>query len=167
MNIIKKQITNYPSYEIYSNGRVFSNKSNKFLVTSRGTYGYEIITLYGKNKQKTFRVHRLVGLAFLPKVKNKSEINHKDGNKLNNDVENLEWTSRSENVKHAYDTNLKKGMIQEKNGRAKLTIKKANKIREDYMSKKYTQTYLAKKYKLSQPLVGRVINNLIWNKIYA
>lgn len=167
MNIIKKQIINYPSYEIYSDGRVFSNKSNKFLVTSKGTYGYEIITLYGKDKQKTFKVHRLVGLAFLPKIKNKNEINHKDGNKMNNNVANLEWTNRSENVKHSYKTNLKKGMIQEKNGRAKLSMDKANKIRDEYISKKCTQTYLARKYNLSQPLVGRVINNLIWNKIYA
>ena len=53
-------------------------------------------------------LHRLVVEAFVPKVRGKKECNHKNGNKLNNRVENLEWSTRSENIRHAYRTGLSK-----------------------------------------------------------
>lgn len=68
--------------------------------------GYYAITLNKNNKQKRFCIHRLVALAFLENPKNKEEVNHKDGNKLNNCVDNLEWCTKSENTLHAYKIGL-------------------------------------------------------------
>ena len=68
--------------------------------------GYEIVLLHKDGKYKTFYVHRLVAKAFIPNPNNYSVINHLDGNKANNNLENLEWCSISRNVKHGYETGL-------------------------------------------------------------
>lgn len=64
------------------------------------------VSLWKDQKEKTWLVHRLVALAFLPKEDSKDYINHKDGNRLNNDVSNLEWCNHAENNNHAFDTDL-------------------------------------------------------------
>ena len=73
--------------------------------------GYLSVRLYKDKKQKTFFVHRLVAKAFIPEQKEKLFVNHIDGNKSNNNVENLEWCSRSENIMHAYKNRLNKQSI--------------------------------------------------------
>lgn len=83
--------------------------------------GYVVINLVKDNKQTTFYLHRLVAGHFIPQDGNilKSEVNHKDGNKQNNSVDNLEWCTVSENKKHAYNTGLTK--IGSKRTSSKLT----------------------------------------------
>lgn len=71
---------------------------------SRG--GYCGVTLYKNNVGKSYRVHRLVAQAFIPNPENKPEVNHKDGNKKNNCVDNLEWVTGKENTIHAWNTGL-------------------------------------------------------------
>ncbi len=68
---------------------------------------YPTVDLRNGNGKKLLLVHRLVANAFIPNPENKPEVNHIDGNKLNNCVENLEWVTRSENLKHAHKTGLK------------------------------------------------------------
>ena len=70
--------------------------------------GYKIVVLTKNKKSKSLRVHRLVALAFIPNLENKPQVNHKDGNKLNNHIDNLEWCTNSENEIHAYKLGLKK-----------------------------------------------------------
>lgn len=70
--------------------------------------GYYNITLHKDKKQKTYTVHRLIAEIFICNPYNKETINHKDGNKLNNCIDNLEWATRSENQLHAYKTGLQK-----------------------------------------------------------
>lgn len=88
-------------YSIDKEGKVFSNKTNKFLLGSVYNTGYRMVRLtIGKNK-KSYAIHRLVAEAFLPNPNKLDIVNHKDGNKLNNRVENLEWVSQSQNRIHA------------------------------------------------------------------
>lgn len=81
--------------------------------------GYMSVVLTSNNKSKTFLVHRLVAKTFITNIENKPEVNHKDGNKLNNCVENLEWCTKSENIQHAFDTGLKKAFKGDKNSCSK------------------------------------------------
>lgn len=64
------------------------------------------VTLYKNKKEKTLLVHRLVAATFLPKINGKEFVNHIDGNRLNNAVENLEWCNHKENNNHAFDNDL-------------------------------------------------------------
>lgn len=84
--------------------------------------GYQFVQLYKDNIMKNLHVHRLVAQAFIPNLENKTQINHIDGNKLNNSVNNLEWVTSNENNKHKWDTGLQKpsekqGKITKENNR--------------------------------------------------
>lgn len=86
-----KPIPNYENYLIDENGNVFSKNVNRFLKQGVNEKGYMTVTLYKNDvRLKTF-VHRLVALAFIPNPNNLPQINHKDENKKNNNVHNLEW----------------------------------------------------------------------------
>lgn len=82
--------------------------------------GYEMVTLSNKSKTRHLYVHRLVAEAFIPNPDNKREVNHKDANKLNNNVDNLEWTTSSENKIHAH----KNGLMNNKYAGAEKRAKK-------------------------------------------
>lgn len=80
---------------------------------------YLKVTLSKSNKQRTFRVHILVARTFIPNPENKPEVNHMDGDKSNNRVDNLEWNTRSENELHAYKNGLAKPSDKQKQAVAK------------------------------------------------
>ena len=92
------EIINHPNYLIYEDGKVFSKKSNKFLKHNLGNNGYKRITLCSNNKPTYHLIHRLIGLHYIPNPDNKSQIDHIDRNRLNNDISNLRWATRKENM---------------------------------------------------------------------
>lgn len=102
------------------------------LMYNRGGYAQVDLQRGGKDCRKMCRVHRLVADAFLSKIKGKNDVNHIDGNKRNNCVDNLEWMTRSENHLHAFKIKLRKPMKGERSGMSKLNDDKVRKIRELY-----------------------------------
>ena len=105
---IWKDIQGYEGYYQISNiGQVKNIKTNKILIGDLNNIGYRRVTLYAPIKKRFF-IHRLVALHFCENKDNKEVVNHIDGNKLNNNADNLEWVTHSENDKHAYKLNLRK-----------------------------------------------------------
>lgn len=113
MTEIWKPIRGYEGlYDISNKGRVRSYKNGKWglcenpkvLVGYKGKHYLTVILC--KEEKKTFTIHSLVADAFIPNPENKREVNHIDGNKLNNDVTNLEWVSHKENMQHAKQIDL-------------------------------------------------------------
>jgi hypothetical protein len=102
------QIKNYPNYNVTKDGTVINNKKNKELKPSLSSNGYYRVSLCNKNKIKTYKIHRLVAEAFINNSQNKKNVNHINGIKTDNRVENLEWSTSSENNLHAYKIGLKK-----------------------------------------------------------
>jgi hypothetical protein len=87
-------------------GDILSLKNKKYLKSNLKQNGYVYIMLYKNDGGKTHRVHRLVAESYLENNDNKPQVNHIDGNKSNNNVNNLEWCTQSENQKHAISIGL-------------------------------------------------------------
>ncbi len=110
---MRKRINGYPNYEVDTNGNIFSTPRNgtvnyeKRIVGGVDKDGYRIVGLRNKpNKKDTLKVHRLVAEHFITNPDNKPSVNHKDGNKQNNNVKNLEWVTTLENNLHGYNLGL-------------------------------------------------------------
>lgn len=95
-------------YEINEDGVLRNVKSKKIIEGSIEKNGYRRVRIENKCLNKVIRtsIHRLVAEAFISNPDNKPFVNHKDLNKLNNNVNNLEWVTHSENMKHAYANNV-------------------------------------------------------------
>ena len=96
-------------YSASNMGRIKNNITGNVLKPIDFSKGYKKVNLHLENgKRLTRQVHRLVAMAFIPNPENKPEVNHKNGNKSDNRVDNLEWVTSEENRKHAYDTGLQR-----------------------------------------------------------
>lgn len=98
-------ILGHPAYYVSRQGQVYSAHTDRILKDCNCA-GYRNVGLSVNGQCKSFKVHRLVALAFLPNPQNKPDVNHKDGNKANNWLSNLEWSTEKENVQHAVRTGL-------------------------------------------------------------
>ena len=118
-----KRINGYEEYEISNLGRVKSFKRDRKgkIMKPKFSGEYLAVTLCADGQQERKTIHRLVAEHFIPNPKNKPQVNHIDGNKLNNKACNLEWVDNSENLKHAHDIGIKKPSLGESNGMSKLT----------------------------------------------
>ena len=93
-------------YKISNIGNVYSCKKEIIMKTRFDKDGYKQINLYKNGKNYTLKIHRLVANAFIENKYNKPQVNHKDGNKANNRVDNLEWCTNYENRRHAVENSL-------------------------------------------------------------
>jgi hypothetical protein len=103
-----KEIDGYSGcYLISDEGDVYSNKRDKYMSPGRDKDGYLCVGLCQYGVSKMWKVHRLVALHFIPNPENRMEVNHIDGDKRNNKVYNIEWCTRSENIRHSFDMGLR------------------------------------------------------------
>lgn len=111
-----KKITNYNNYSVNELGEIKNNLTERILKARTNGARYKYVVLYKNGKSLCNAVHRLVAETFIPNPENKKTVNHKDGNKHNNNTENLEWATQSENVKHAYSELKRKCYLSGKYG---------------------------------------------------
>jgi len=105
--------------------------------------GYIKIKLWKDNKARTNALHRCVALAFINNPNNYEDVNHIDGNKANNTLDNLEWVTRSQNIKHAYNTKLRINKVGRESEQAKYSDTLVTSLIEEYLELKRTNN---KKY---------------------
>jgi hypothetical protein len=130
MEEIWKDIEGFPNYQVSSLGNVKNIIFNKLLnPTKKG--GYHLVDLRNDTVRKSYRVHRIVADAFLDNPENKPDVNHKDKNKLNNCLSNLEWSTRKENMIHAKANTI---ITTNKNKRIFRKDKNTNELLENYDS---------------------------------
>lgn len=154
-----------PNYLIYEDGRVFSLKRQKFLKPSLDRYGYLKVVLFKNNIRHYLTVHRIVGIVFIPNPYNKEQINHKDGDKLNNHKDNLEWCTNEENLKHAVETGLRKNFLKGSEVyNSKLTDSEIKFIRR-LSSLGMRQMDIIKIVGHTRNLIYKVVNNLSYKNV--
>ena len=98
-----KNIKQNDGYLISNEGQVFSKFTREEKILTNRDDGYQVVVLSKNNKSESYYIHRLVATAFIPNPENLPEVNHKDGNKSNNIVDNLEWVTTSDNILHSYE----------------------------------------------------------------
>lgn len=155
----ERVVPGFPAYKVAEDGRIISGFSGRTLKTCiRGGYLYVTLCNGSGAKKKAF-VHRLVALLFHGNPNGLPEVNHIDGNKLNNAAANLEWVDRSGNQRHAHATGL------QKTGEAsrmciKLTARDVRRIRA--MRGQMSQAKIGALFGVSQTYVGKLHRNLKW-----
>jgi hypothetical protein len=160
-----KDIAGYNGfYQISSFGRVKSFKYDKangrILKYRKNKLGYLQISISKNKKSKTFLIHRLVGIAFIPNPENKPEINHKDNDRSNNKQSNLEWNTAKQNAEHK----VKQGRCNIPKGEKCTSSKLSEKQVEEIKSYKgnLSQKELGKLYGVSQANISSIVTNKSW-----
>lgn len=149
-------------YLIFKTGDIFTLKGHKLIgyITKKG---YQTIII----DYKTVFAHRIIAMAFIDNPNNYPFINHKDGNKLNNNIENLEWCTSSQNVQHSYDTGLHVPAVGEDWHRHKLTEEQVKYIKTHCVKydKNFSATALGKLFNVSDTTIRSIVNGKNWKHV--
>lgn len=173
MSLENAKTIQYPNYQFKQDYKI--DKEGNIYSPWRGWHkmsqhtnkaGYKELYLYTTESRKCFKVHRLIMTTFCPIDKDISnlQINHIDGNKANNNINNLEWCTRSENLLHAFKTGLEKRPIGEKNPSHKLSEKEVKLICEELQNGKISQE-IANRYNVSKGCISHIKNRRTWKEI--
>lgn len=170
-----KDIHNYEGcYQISSFGRVKSldrtnsrgRKLNKRLMrSSLDSYGYRHINLYKNGTIQNFTIHRLVARTFIENLENKEQINHKDGDKQNNNVVNLEWATSSENIRHSFDKLNRPRLRGVSNAASKLTEARVKEIKRLLTLGNLTQKEIGAMFGVTHSNISAIKLNKSWEYI--
>lgn len=161
------------SYRVSSDGKIISlprkgsHSNNYVLQHHKDRKGYHTVCLNSKPIKQVAKVHRLVAEHFItkPLSNEKLQVNHKDGNKNNNDMSNLEWVTCKENIRHSWANNLhtksRKGV---NNTQSKLDDDKVRIIRKRILTGETLQS-IAKDYSVNFTLISLIKRNKIWTHV--
>lgn len=148
-------------YSVSNMGEVKNVLTGRILKKSTTIYGYNLVKLYNNGK-KSFSVHRLVANEFIPNPENKPQVNHKNGIKSDNTVENLEWNTAKENVKHSYLINIASNKA-ERHPNSILNNSQVLEIRKKHSEGVKTMA-LAKEYNIKYCTMWKVVVGINYSK---
>ena len=151
-------------YEVDEHGNVYSTRNKRKLKPILMESGYEYVHLCnGKNNTILKRVHRIVAEAFIPNPMNYEQVNHKDGNKTNNCVGNLEWVTHGENTRHAYKIGLCRSI---KSPFRRLSDEQIEFIRSHYVvgDKDFGGRALGRKFCIDHEVIRRILSGRTYKK---
>lgn len=134
----------------------------RILKTCSNSHGYETAVFQNGPRTKPIAMHRLVAIAFLPLVDGKEYVNHIDGNKQNNHISNLEWVTRSENMKHAFAIGLL-SHVGEKHNQSKLSESQVLEIRK--MRGEKTAAEICKTHDVKRSAIYHIWNRRAWKHL--
>lgn len=167
-----KPIPDYEDHYMVSNkGRVMRIKGGKgatvgFILTpTYDSHGYPTFRLSKKSVYGRYFGHYLVMLAFVGARPQQMDINHINGVKTDNRLENLEYCTRSENIRHSYEVNKRKIMRGEDSGRHKVTEAQVREIRQLHQTKNMTIRQIADLLEVTHSIVEKVVHYRRWKHI--
>lgn len=171
MNMNYRTLTSlgFSNYTIKEDGTIINlntSKTRAHTITTR----YPLITLSLRGKSKTFSIHRLLAIMFIPNPENLPCVKHKDDDKYNYALSNLAWCTHSENNKEAYDTGVKsyhnKPMLKgSAHGQSKLTEAEVVQMRIKYAKGCVFHKDLAIEFGVGRRTVGDIINRKVWKHV--
>ena len=148
-------------YSTDESGFIFTHRQNKRMKIFVNNSGYECLVLNTGKNRKRFLVHRLIALNYIPNLQGLKEVNHRNGIKRDNRVENLEWVSSSQNKQHA----IKLGLMNNKgsnHGLSKLTERKVKTIKRLLKERKISQAEIARRYKVTPMTIVDIKYGVTW-----
>lgn len=157
-----RDVPGFPGYQVSRRGEVWSLKRNRFLALVKGARGYMTVNLYHEGRVRGFLVHRLVAAAFLGPIPPNYQVNHKDGDKTNNELSNLEVVTAEENRQHALSHGLMR--VGEANPKAKLTeadVKDIRKMRAEGIAVRH----IAACYDVSERTIYLACKGRTWRHV--
>lgn len=160
---IWRDIPQFENYQISNFGRVYSKHKGDIKALEVNKKGYQAIRPYKKNVRKTFRIHRLVAELFIDNPENKPQVNHIDGNKLNNHYSNLEWCTNRENAIHAAKNKL--FVVGSRSPNSKLNEDDVKRMRDLYDNHGYGSTKLAKLFGINEKNAYNIVKRKAWKHV--
>lgn len=160
---IYKTIEGFENYQVSNLGNIksFNYGRENIIKTTKNKFGYLNLTLFKKGKRYYFSVHRLVATTFIQNPENKKQVNHINGVKTDNCVENIEWNTCKENMTHAFSVGLNKGKKGFLNVNSKLNEEDVLFIRSSDLSRKELSVI----YNIDKTVICKIINRKSWNHI--
>lgn len=149
--------------------REVKNKQSLYVIKERiispwiSKSKYYSIRMKTNGKNTSFLFHRIIALAFIPNPENKPQVNHINGIKTDNRIENLEWVTGSENIQHAFNTGLNQGRKGENHASSKLTELQVLEIRK--LKNTMTQQKIGELFGVKYQIIGNILRNENWKHI--
>lgn len=158
-----RKLKEYPAYRIYNDGRIYSEKINRFIKAFNDNHGYMQVFLYpGKSKKERVcvKLHKLIAKAFVENHQGYVEVNHKDDNKANNHYTNLEWCDRSYNINYTNQGRIKFGQEHVSPMTKDMVL-----LIPTLMNYKFSLQLIASLYKVGHITIRKVVKGSTWKNL--